>query len=64
MAKCYEVYCAEKFMNMALFKNILLEASVCLSIIVYCAEKLMNAKFALFKNILLATSVWLSVSHL
>ena len=26
--KCYEVYCAEKLMNAALFKNILLAASV------------------------------------
>ena len=34
MAKCYEVYCAKKLMNMALFKNILL-ASVWLSVMRY-----------------------------
>ena len=59
MGKCSEVYCAEKLMNVALFKNILLAASVWLCYDVYCEQKLM--KVALFKNILLAASVWLSV---
>ena len=39
MAKCYEVYCAEKLMNIDLFKNILLAASVWLSVMRYTVQK-------------------------
>ena len=39
MAKCDEVYCVQKLMNIALFKNILLVASVWLSVMKYTVQK-------------------------